>query len=204
MSVLVIGNGESRKFIKIKDTFKNYILVGCNAIHRDMSVHHLVCSDRRMIEEALASKNITNTIIHTRKDYYNYYNKNFKNVEFFKTLPYQGKDKADDPIHWGSGPYAVLTAAQMESENDIYLLGFDLYPTDNKFNNIYKDSINYQKSNSSPIDFSFWEYQISKVFENFPNKSFTVLNHEDWKMPRLWKFPNVTFTVLATKNLTLA
>jgi len=204
MSVLVIGNGESRKFIKIKDTFKNFVLIGCNAIHRDIPVHHLVCSDRRMVEEALSSENTKNTLIHTRKDYFNYYSKNFKNVKSFIELPYEGNNKADNPIHWGSGPYAVLTAAQIESENNIYLLGFDLYPIDNKFNNIYKDSMHYQHKGSSPVDFSFWEYQISKVFENFPNKSFTVLNHEDWKMPRSWNKTNVDFKILATKNLTIA
>ena len=39
--MLVIGNGESRKALKIEEL--NLPTVGCNAIFRDIKVDHLVC-----------------------------------------------------------------------------------------------------------------------------------------------------------------
>ena len=41
--MLVIGNGESRKALKIEEL--NLPTVGCNAIFRDIKVDHLVCCD---------------------------------------------------------------------------------------------------------------------------------------------------------------
>lgn len=205
MFTLVIGNGESRKDVDI-NSLSDYVIVGCNAIHRDIKVDHLVCCDRRMMEESTKSINTLNTKIYARNDWFKYYRKiqKDKRIHSVPNLPYQERNtKADDPIHWGSGPYAILVAANLDSDQ-ILLLGFDLYPVNEKLNNVYKDTKNYGNKNSRPVDYSFWEYQISKVFQNYQNKKFIILNQKGWKMPPLWKQPNVTFEVLATKNLTLA
>ena len=59
------------------------------------------------------------------------------NIQIVPDLPYVGDQRPDDPIHWGAGPYAVLLAAKMTTD-DIHLLGFDLYSVDKHVNNVYK------------------------------------------------------------------
>lgn len=200
---LVIGNGESRANINLSQFVDKFNIIGCNAVHRDVAVNHLICCDRRMVEESLDSINTINTKIYVRKDYIDYYSKLDNRIHLLPEIPYTSKNKIDNPINWGSGPYALLVSANL-SPNKIIMLGFDLYAKDNMFNNIYKDTNHYQTKKSKPVDYSYWEYQIAKVFTSYSNKKFIVLNKEDWKMPTLWNLPNVEFEVLATKNLTFA
>ena len=67
--MLVIGNGESRKGVNIDDL--PIEKVGCNAIIRDYTVHHLVCCDKKMVVESLDNKRISNQNIYTRSDWKN-------------------------------------------------------------------------------------------------------------------------------------
>ena len=70
-SAVVIGNGESRSSVNLKNLKNTVTLIGCNAIHRDLDVDHLVCCDHRMVQEVISrkkSKRILN--IYTRERYY--------------------------------------------------------------------------------------------------------------------------------------
>jgi hypothetical protein len=200
MSALVLGNGESRSSLNL-NSFTHDIIIGCNAVHRDIAVDYLVCADKRTVKEAVENK-IKN--IYTRKEWA----EQFK-VNTVPELPYQGSDRVDNPKHWGSGPYAVLLAAQMA--DNIKLLGFDLYGISTyrnknsltvrelsipQVNNIYKDTKNYATSDSHAVDFSYWVYQLGKIFELFPNIEFTILNKLGWKMPEAWLYQNVKFEAI--------
>lgn len=202
MHCLVIGNGESRRGINLQN-FPNHILVGCNAIHRDHPVDHLICCDRRMVEEAIISDHTTNTKIYVRPEWFKYFRKikKDKRINQVPDLPYEGNNKIDHPFHWGSGAYAILVAANLNPQS-ITLIGFDLYPLKEKINNLYKGTNNYAPSKAKPVDSAYWVYQISKVFNYFPNIEFNILNKEDWEIPKTWKYSNVKFNILATKNLT--
>ena len=206
MFALAVGNGESRSGIDLNLFKSKSIIVGCNAIQREVDAPHVVCCDRRMIEESLDSPNTKNSFIYVRDDWFEHYWKKYKKrIRPVPELPYEGNTKADSPKHWGSGPFAVLIAADLEENLDtIVLLGFDLYPKNDSFNNIYKDTKNYNPSSAKPIDYSFWEYQIAKVFEHYEHRKFIVLNDSEWKMPKSWKRKNVSFQVLDSKNLTFA
>jgi len=176
-NVLVIGNGESRIGCNLNELKDRYVLIGCNAIHRDVRVDHLICCDRRMVLEAEKNIQINETKIYTRSS--------------VPALPYRGELKQDQAEHWGSGGFAVLLGAQISS--DITLLGFDLYAKNNQVNNVYKGTQNYSKEDSRPVDHSYWVYQISKVFEYYPDKQFTIVNYPDWNMPLNWQRSNVKF-----------
>ena len=106
-------------------------------------------------------------------------------------LPYTGGIRADEPFHWGSGPYAVLLATELSS--NIKLVGFDLYGRNNLINNVYKGTKNYEKETYRAVDQSYWIHQIAKVFEWYPDKYFTVYNEDGWQMPLSWKKVNVEF-----------
>lgn len=191
---LVIGNGESRRNLDLDSLKIDNILVGCNAIHRDITVDHLICCDRRMVEEAVKNPDTANTEIYVREDWFKYYRKTqkLKNIKQVPELPYQGEAKRDRAEHWGSGAYALLVAAELGFD-EISLIGFDLYSANNKVNNVYKGTDNYAKPDSQAVDYSYWVYQLSKVFEYFPDSTFVVLNYNNWTMPREWQKQNVRF-----------
>ena len=193
---VVIGNGESRRAINL-NLLTADALIGCNAIHRDTVVDHLICCDRRMADEAANNPQTKNTLIYVRPAWFHYFRKILKNKNIRTTpdLPYQGEYKKDDPDHWGSGGFAVLLAAQL-GFTEIELIGFDLYPINSAVNNIYKGTKNYAQIGSQAIDYAYWVYQINRVFMHHPDQKFIIRNHRDWNMPREWQKNNVEFVAL--------
>ena len=190
--MLVIGNGESRTSVNINKL--NYTKIGCNAILRDFKVDHLVCVDKRMLVEAFNSSYHKNANVYTRQNYWIQYRLE-TNIRAVPKLPYEGSQRPDEAIHWGAGPYAVLLAAQT-TQDDIHLLGFDLYSTDKRVNNVYKDTTNYSLAHTSAVDPRYWIYQIGKVFECFPSTRFIVHN-DDFELPDAWIQPNVLLDTIS-------
>lgn len=193
---VVIGNGESRRDVDLK-SYNSHTLVGCNAIHRDITVDHLICCDRRMAEEATVNPQCKNTQIYVRPQWYHYYKKikKNKNIHVLPNVPTQGTLKRDHADHWGSGGYAVLLAAQHD-HSVIQLIGFDLYPVNATVNNIYKGTANYAKPGSQAVDPSYWIYQIGVVFRNFQHTQFIIHNTATWPIPAQWQENNVKFVAL--------
>jgi len=185
---LVIGNGESRSNIDLPEIKKNYITVGCNAICRDIEVDHLICCDRRMVEEASKILNFKN--LYTRKDWHHYYPKS----QCLPDLPYRGDKRSDDPFHWGSGPYSVLIGSSLS--NTIHMIGFDLWGINSLVNNVYKGTKSYSEENKRAVDPSYWIYQISKIFYLNDDKYFIVYNKPNWELPLSWQLPNVKLKTL--------
>jgi hypothetical protein len=145
-----------------------------------------------MAREELENPIIKQTSVYVRNDWYHYFRKvqKHKNINIVPELPYKGDKRHDQPVHWGSGCYALLLAAVLE-HRQISMIGFDLYAKEKYVNNVYKDSPNYSRSNASPVDPSYWIYQIGKVFEYFPDIDFLIYNFQSWNMPEDWKKNNV-------------
>lgn len=191
---MVIGNGESRKKVVLEKFKDQYITIGCNALHRDFISDKLICCDRRMADEATKNPLTKQTDIYVRKDWYHFFRKikKNKNIKQVPELPYKHNERRDHPDNWGSGCYAVLISA-MEFEQ-IFLIGFDLYPNPNhQFNNIYKNTDNYNKDNDRPVDPLYWIHQISKIFTFYYTKKFYIINETNWKVPEQWRRSNVSF-----------
>ena len=191
--MLVIGNGESRNCIdltKVKAT-----MFGCNAIHRDCDVRHLICVDRKMVREALDNNYNQTSLIYTRECWFNEF-ADIKNMRILPDLPYAGSERYDEPIHWGSGPYALLVAIKALTQMDNYdrvisLIGFDLYGnSEGKVNNVYKDTDNYDLSIKTAVDPRYWVEQIGKLIELYPSIDFKFYNVENWQIPKKWKKKN--------------
>ena len=191
---LVLGNGESRCCVDLNLLKDKFAFIGCNGIHRDITVDHLICCDQRMIVESLKNESTKNSLIYVRAMYYRQYRKiqKQKNVRLLPEVPTTGQNKRDDPTHWGSGPYAVLVASVLGFQN-ITLLGFDLYGNKEKVNNIYKNTPNYSNGDTRAVDHSFWLYQIQQVFLTYPETNYKIVNISDWAMPSEWKKDNITF-----------
>ena len=190
--IAVFGNGESRLKINIDDYKNDHTLVGCNAIHRDTVVDHLICCDRKMAEEVTDNPQTKDTLVYVREEHYHYFRKirKNKNIQQVPALPYQGERRADKPNHWGSGSYAVLVACLLNPK-EINLIGFDLYGIDARVNNVYKGTQNYKSIQAPAVDPSYWIYQISKLFTCFPNINFKIHNLENWQIPLEWQQRNV-------------
>ncbi len=193
---VVIGNGESRRDTNLEQYRQTHTLIGCNAIHRDMIVDHLICCDRRMAAEATANELTKDTLIYVRDHWFHYFRKiqKNKNVRQLPELPYTGELKRDHPDHWGSGGYAVLLAASLGFD-EIELIGFDLYPMGKSVNNVYKGTENYSRPDAQPVDPSYWIYQIAQVFK-YSNSQFIIRNRQTWEMPKDWQKNNVSFIAL--------
>lgn len=186
--MLVIGNGESRKHLDISKL--NQPKIGCNAIFRDYFTEHLVCVDRRMVQEAiLAEINTKNTFIYTRADWCD----QFRTLHIRKVpdLFYKGTERWDEPFNWGSGPYAVLLGAMLTKTAEVKLIGFDLYSSTKLVNNIYKSTLNYDNADKHAVDPRYWIHQIMKVFEYYNNINFILYNTTNWQLPVAWNMPNV-------------
>ena len=189
MSVLLIGNGESRSEINIDKI--NIHKVVCNAIYRDYAVDDLVCVDRRMVIESCEAGFKGN--VYTRSNWAKYFEKKYPNVKYVPELPYTGTHRSDDPFHWGSGNFAQLIACKTHHKK-IYVLGFDLYGTaDNthKHNNVYKGTTNYNSTDHRAVDPRYWIVHFAKLCEIFKHKKFVILAHQDWKRPKEWKLSNI-------------
>ena len=184
--MLIIGNGESRQTTNLSNI--EGIKIGCNAICRDVQVDHLICVDRRMVQEAIDLE--FSGTIYTRQDWVNSF-KNYTNVTTVPDVPYDGDNRMDQPFQWGSGPYAVLLGAYMSTKFTLKLVGFDLFSETGHVNNIYKDTLHYDKGTKDAIDPRYWIYQIGKVFECFPKNKFIVYQNSGWKLPDQWRLGNV-------------
>ena len=180
--ITVIGNGESRRGFDLYSLEWLGESIGTNAVHRDFIPNYLVCCDRRMVSEAV--NNGYKNPLYTRDDW----RKNFsywQNVRSVPELPYKGDKRIDDPFQWGSGGHALNLACTM-SPKFVVMLGFDLYGIDKKFNNVYKDTENYNTSDKNFTDPSYWIYQTAKIFEYYPNIKFLQIQPDNWEPPAEW------------------
>jgi len=182
--ILVIGNGESRKDIDID--ILEYIKVGCNAILRDFQVDHLVCVDKPMLYEAIRASYHKAAQVYTRQDWIE------DNIQVVPSLPYEGVQRPDLPIHWGSGPYAVLLAAQLAQGATVHMLGFDLYSTSKHVNNVYKGTDSYVHADKHAVDPRYWIYQIGRIFKHYSTTQFVVHQIQSWHPPKAWIKSNVS------------
>lgn len=183
--VHVIGNGESRNNFDLVNL--RGIKIGCNAAYRDTELDFLVAVDRRMVDEAL--KNGFQNPIYTRRDWMNSFPFS-SNVQLLPSLPYKGDLKADDPWHWGSGPHACNLAATMGTK-EIHLWGFDLWGNNDKVNNIYKGTKNYDPAGKNAVDPRFWIYQLAQCFRYYPDITWVQHQLTGWKKPDNWNFKNL-------------
>lgn len=66
-----------------------------------------------------------------------------------------------------------MSIAAQDSNNRIYLLGYDMGPALNgKFNNVYADTDHYKKSSADPTYTGNWIRQIRTVILDFPQIDF--------------------------------
>jgi hypothetical protein len=155
-AAFVLGNGVSRLAVDLSVLKQRGTVYGCNALYREFVPSVLVSTD----------KGIAHTIQHT-----GYARENVMYTR--KPLPGLGaRTVPQNYFGFSSGPIAVGLAA-IDRHLAVYLVGFDMGPTQsNRFNNVYADTEFYKKSSSNPTFTGNWVRQIVTVCKDFPTTSF--------------------------------
>ena len=144
MIYTIIGNGESRKDIIIKNI--PGIRVGCNGIYLHDNVEMICAMDKFWRDKIVQETRIpiisryTNTIFQGNLQTYNYQEQEWQNL----LTPYR---------NYCSGTSALDHISNISTKDDyIFLIGFDFDYTGNKVNHIYKDTKFHPNSNRKAQD----------------------------------------------------
>jgi hypothetical protein len=154
-TAFVLGNGVSRQAVDLTQLKHYGKIYGCNALYRDFIPDVLVATDKPIATEIQNSGYPLKNKFYTRKP--------IENLGAVK-VPH-------DYYGYSSGPIATSLAA-LDHHHLIYMIGFDMGPLNNKFNNVYADTDFYRKSDATPIFTGNWIKQIRKIAEDFPKTQF--------------------------------
>ena len=164
----VLGNGESRRGIKIEDLKRHGTVFACNAVYRTEKPHYLVAVDPKMILE------IAETDYPKHNEVWSNYNHQYSKNETAKNHVRWFQPS----LGWSSGPTALKLACDKKFTT-IYILGFDYqgHPVNEKqkkfaYNNIFKDTRNYKKSKEEPIYYGNWINQTKRVLNDYKTTKF--------------------------------
>jgi hypothetical protein len=176
MSVaFVLGNGVSRKSLDLISLQTHGPIYGCNALYRDFVPDVLVATDKPIREEIQHS---------------GYAIKN----RFYTRFPLESLGAWEVPKqYWGysSGPIAVALAA-LDNFSEVYMLGFDMGPDNNRFNNVYAGTEFYKTVGAHPTFTGNWVKQITQVAKDFKNLNFIrVKGATTADVPELSKLNNI-------------
>jgi hypothetical protein len=154
-TAFVLGNGVSRQAVDLNQLRSLGKIYGCNALYRDFTPDVLVATDKPIATEIQNSGYPLKNKFYTRKP--------IENLGALK-VPH-------DYYGYSSGPLATSIAA-LDGNHLIYMIGFDMGPVNNKFNNVYADTDFYRKSDATPVYTGNWTKQIRRICEDFPKTQF--------------------------------
>jgi len=181
----VLGNGESRKGIRVDELKKHGKVYACNAIFRTETPDYLIAVDPKMVFEIVETDYPKNHQVWS--NFNGQYNKNpvaLTHIRWFKPS-----------LGWSSGPTALRMACD-HGFKEIYILGFDYmgHDVDNKgnrkmFNNMFKDTRNYKRSKDDATFHGNWMNQTKKCLQDYPDINFHRVIPEGWFQPKdlAWK-----------------
>ena len=151
MAAFVLGNGVSRRPIDINLLKSRGEVYACNAVYRTHTVTALVATDRPIATEIQAAGYAQTNRFYTRRP-----------------EPKSGAQRVpQEYFGYSSGPIAAAIACQ-DGHDRIYLLGFDMGPTENKkFNNLYAGTEFYKDPESTPTYTGNWIKQIQQICREF-------------------------------------
>jgi hypothetical protein len=152
----VLGNGVSRQGIDLDQLRCCGKIYGCNALYREFEPDVLVATDRPIATAIQQSGYALRRKFYTRRP-----------------LPDLGADTVPRPYFgYSSGPIAAAVAA-LDGNQKIYMLGFDMGPSqNNQFNNVYAGTEFYKATGSMPTFTGNWVRQIKQIVQDFPAVEF--------------------------------
>ena len=179
-TAFVLGNGESRRGIDIDDLKEKGTVFACNAVYRTHRPHYLVAVDPKMILEIGETDYMEHNKVYSNFNaQYQKHPRIMDHCNWFKPS-----------LGWSSGPTALRLACDL-GYKDIYILGFDYQghqePVKNgrfKFNNIFKDSRNYKRSQDEATFYGNWMNQTKRCLHDFKDVQFHRVIPKGWFQPK--------------------
>ena len=167
-TAFVLGNGESRRGIKIAELQQHGKVFACNGVYRTETPDYLIAVDPKMIFE------IGETEYPVQHEVWSNFNHQYeKNAKILNHVRW-----FQPSLGWSSGPTALKMAAD-KGFDTIYILGFDYqgHPRDQKhnryqFNNMFKDTRNYKRSVDEATFYGNWMNQTKRVLRDYPKIQF--------------------------------
>lgn len=180
----VLGNGESRRGIRIADLKQHGTVFACNAVYRTEEPDYLIAVDPKMIMEIAETDYPKTHEVWTNYNHQYSKNENAKNhIKWFQPS-----------LGWSSGPTALKMAADKKFSM-IYIMGFDyqghVKDAKNKrfgFNNVFKDTRNYKKSTDEATYHGNWLNQTKRVLTDYPQIQFRRVVRKDAFKPHDLEF----------------
>ena len=167
-TAFVLGNGESRRGIKIAELQQHGKVFACNGVFRTETPDYLIAVDPKMIFEIGETEYLVQHEVWS--NFNHQYEKNPKILNHVRWF--------QPSLGWSSGPTALKMAAD-KGFDTIYILGFDYqgYPRDQKhnryqFNNMFKDTRNYKRSVDEATFYGNWMNQTKRVLRDYPKIQF--------------------------------
>ena len=157
----VLGNGVSRQDVDLNNLKHFGPIYGCNALYRDFTPTALISTDKPISERIQDAGYAKNNRFYTRRP-----------VPGSGALPVPQKY-----FGYSSGPIAASIAA-IDCARVIYLIGFDMGPANNHFNNVYANTEFYKKSSAVPTFTGNWITQIKTIMRDNPGILFVrIMGH---------------------------
>jgi hypothetical protein len=180
---VIVGNGNSRKNLNASLLNDKYTFA-CNYAYRDFQPKNLIICDRPLLITALSEGAVSKAKVWTRQRWYNNINPK-KNLHPLPDLCFEVNQKFDKDINWGSGTYAAYLAC-LDEPSVLVFVGFDLWDTKGKINNVYAGQNGYGPIDSGPVSPVAWIHQFKTMFSYFEEKQFVFLNEKGWQAPKEW------------------
>ena len=171
----VLGNGNSRKGISLKELKNHGTVYACNAVYRIFTPHYLVAVNPEMIFEIDRAKYQVYNKVWTN------YNKEYEDLWGFNYFK--------DPKGWSSGPTALWLASNI-GHTTIYILGFDFKGLNGKINNIYAGTPNYLDTDSEEVYYGNWLKHTAEVIEEYSNIEYVRVKNDIFSPKELSIYSN--------------
>jgi hypothetical protein len=179
----VLGNGISRLLVEPSVLKTHGKIYGCNALYRDFVPDVLIATDRPIATEIQNSGYAKTHVFYTRRP-----------------LTDSGARRVPEAYFgYSSGPLASAIAAQ-DGHKKIFLLGFDMGPTESKqFNNIYAGTEFYKPVGSLPTFTGNWIKQLKKIASDHAQTTFVrIMGPTTAQIPDLESVPNIQHMAIAS------
>ena len=171
----VLGNGVSRRNIELARLKQLGSVYGCNALYRDFAPDCLVATDRPISQQIQESG----------------YSKQHR---FYTRKPMQDSGAFVIPQRYyanSSGPVACAIAA-MDGHKKLYMLGYDMGPNQQRFNNVYAGTDFYKSLDAVPTFTGNWVRQLVQISRDFLKIQFIrVAGESTAEIAELQKLPNL-------------
>lgn len=190
--IVVIGNGNSREDLNLDEINKKAITFGCNALYRNFSPDYLLSVDAPITHEILSTDYVKNNnlyldnvsflpaelrntifienIIENSCTNYEFLFNGYEDNTYITWVPENHKIKnlpwKEDNWDWSAGLLSIRLAHELFPDEEIYLIGFDIF---GDRNNIYDGTNAYPSVGTKNLMEQKFIVGFKLLFDLYPN-----------------------------------